>query len=197
MTYTQPGGITTKTGVECKYVEEGNLAKNDVMPNINALADLKRAEKIQNAVIITTNGFSKDIWDSAEQNKIKLVTFRQLQHEILNLDTYLDNLIKRYDEDELSKYYVELRAKEDEKTDKEPFEIENYVYDWIKNEKTNHMSILGEYGTGKTSFCRKLAHDLAQKYKEDKLSSRSNLDKFKRLLKGNEYSSTNYRSINQ
>ena len=27
LTYTQPGGIPTKTAVECKYVNDGNLVK--------------------------------------------------------------------------------------------------------------------------------------------------------------------------
>jgi Holliday junction resolvase-like predicted endonuclease len=41
LTYTMPGGIKTKTAVECKYVGEGNLGKNDAMDNINALRDFE------------------------------------------------------------------------------------------------------------------------------------------------------------
>ena len=52
LVYTMPGGIKAKTAVECKYVGAGNLKKNDVMDNINAIADLKRNYKIQNSIII-------------------------------------------------------------------------------------------------------------------------------------------------
>ncbi|MGD2249117.1 MAG: NACHT domain-containing protein [Candidatus Methanofastidiosia archaeon] len=50
--------------------------------------------------------------------------------------------------------------------------IDAYVSEWIDDDKKNHLSILGEYGTGKTTFCRKFTHDLAVQYKKDPLNSR-------------------------
>lgn len=173
LTYTMPGGIKTITAVECKYIEEGNLKKNDVMDNINSLSDLKRNGEVQNLIIVTTNGFAKDIWDTAKANKIQLLTFRELQHQILKLDLYLNRLIKDYDNDELSKYYIKLIAQDDEKMPKNIFDpLDKYVHEWINDCESNHLSILGEYGTGKTSFCRKFARDLAVKYNQDKLNNR-------------------------
>ena len=173
LTYTMPGGIKTKTAVECKYVEKGNLRKNDVMPNVNALSDLKRHDEVQNLIIVTTNGFAKDVWETAKVNKIQLLIFRELQHQILKLDQYLDRLIKDFETDEISKYYIDLVAQDDEKTPKEIFDpIDEYINKWIADDNINHISILGEYGTGKTSFCRKFAHDLAIRYNKDPLSNR-------------------------
>ena len=173
LTYTMPGGIKTKTAVECKYVEKGNLKKNDVMHNVNALSDLKRNDEVQNLIIVTTNGFAKDVWDTAKVNKIQLLIFRELQHQILKLDQYLDRLIKDFETDEVSKYYIDLVAQDGEKTPKEIFDpIDEYINKWIADDNINHISILGEYGTGKTSFCRKFAHDLAIRYNKDPLSNR-------------------------
>jgi WD40 repeat protein len=173
LTYTMPGGIKTKTAVECKYVEKGNLEKNNVIENINSLINLKISGEVQNLIIITTNGFAKDIWDTAKANQIQLLTFRELQHQILKLDQYLDRLIKNYETDELSKYYIDLIAQDDEKMPTKIFEpMDDYVNQWTNDETTNHLSILGEYGTGKTSFCRKLAHDLAMRYNKDPLNNR-------------------------
>ncbi|MFX1564020.1 MAG: restriction endonuclease, partial [Promethearchaeota archaeon] len=172
-TYTMPGGIETKTAVECKYVEKGDLKKNDVMDNINALVDLKRNDVVQNLIIVTTHGFAKDVWDTAEANKIKLLTFRELQHQILKLDQYLDYLIKDFEMDELSEYYIDLVAQDEEKMPERIFDpIDDYAMEWIGNDESNHLSILGEYGTGKTSFCRKFAHDLAIRYNEYPLNNR-------------------------
>jgi hypothetical protein len=173
MGYDLPGGIKTKTAVECKYIEKGNLRKNIVMDNVNALSDLKRNDEVQNLIIVTTNGFAKDIWDTSEKNKIHLLTFRELQHQILKLDQYLDRLIKDFENDEISKYYIDLVAQEDEKTPGKIFEpMDKYITKWIVDAKINHVSILGEYGTGKTSFCRKFAHDLAIEYNKDPLNNR-------------------------
>jgi hypothetical protein len=61
LSYTMPGGIESKTAVECKYVKRGNLRLNSVKNNMHALVDLKRNEEVQHLVVVTTNGFSKDI----------------------------------------------------------------------------------------------------------------------------------------
>jgi hypothetical protein len=173
LTYTLPGGIKTKTAVECKYIEKGNLRKNIVMDNVNALSDLKRNDEVQNLIIVTTNGFAKDVWDTSEKNKIQLLTFRELQHQILKLDQYLGRLIKDFENDEISKYYIDLVAQEDEKTPGKIFDpMDEYITKWLADAKINHVSILGEYGTGKTSFCRKFAHDLAIEYNKDPLNNR-------------------------
>ena len=79
---------------------------------------------------------------------------------------YINYLIEDFEKDELSKYYVDLKA---EKKDGEKIKtfnsIDNYINEWLTKEDKNQISILGEYGTGKTSFCRKYAHDMAIKYK--------------------------------
>lgn len=162
LSYVEPGGIESKTAVECKYVGKGNLRLNDVKDNIYALVDLKRNDEVQHLVIVTTNGFAKDIWDTARANKIELLTLRQLQHQIVNFNQYLDFLIRDFETDELSKYYIEIIAQDDEKMPTEVFDpVDTYVTSWINDKEKNHLSILGEYGTGKTTFCRKFAHDLA------------------------------------
>ncbi|ODS38177.1 MAG: hypothetical protein A7316_00320 [Candidatus Altiarchaeales archaeon WOR_SM1_86-2] len=171
--YTMPGGIKAKTAVECKYVEKGNLKKNDAMDNINAQIDLKRNDEVQNLTIVTTNGFAKAIWDTTKANKIPPLTFRELQHQISNIDPYLEHIINLYESDEISKYYVDFTAQDDEKEPREVFDpIDNYINNWLSADEINHISILGEYGTGKTSFCMKLAHDMAEKYKKDPLNNR-------------------------
>ena len=47
LTYSMPGGTKTKTAVECKYVEKGNLKKNTVIKNILALADLREMTRFR------------------------------------------------------------------------------------------------------------------------------------------------------
>ncbi|MBU7028786.1 MAG: NACHT domain-containing protein [Theionarchaea archaeon] len=173
LAYIIPGGIKTKIAVECKYVEKGNITKNSVMNNINALIDLKRNNIVQHLIIVTNNGFAKDIWDTAEVNDIQLLTFRELQHRIVNFDQYLDRLIKDFETDELSEYYIDPIVQDDEKVPREIFDLsERYINKWIKTDEINHLSILGEYGIGKTTFCRKLAHDLAVRYRKDPLNNR-------------------------
>jgi hypothetical protein len=169
LTYNLPGGIKTKTAVECKYVKSGNLRKNDVMNNIYALVDLMRNDEVHTAIICTTNGFSKELWKTAKTNKIQLLTFSELQHRILKLDNYINTLINNYETDEISGYYIDLFAQDLNSQSKL---LDKFVTEWIENNAVNHLSILGEYGTGKTSFCKKFIHDLALMYKKNPLKHR-------------------------
>ena len=172
LTYTQPGGINTKTAIECKYVENGNLQKNDVMENINALVDIKRNDEVDNLIIVTTNGFAKGIWATAKKNNIQLLTYRELKHHIIKFDIYLAQIIEDYEKDELYEYFVDLCVQDSERNPINTSPVEEYINRWMKNNDINHISILGEYGTGKTSICRKIAHDFALKYLKEPLNNR-------------------------
>jgi len=183
LSYTMPGGIKANTAVECKYVEAGNLKKNDAMDNINAMADLKRNDKVQNLIIITTNGFAKDIWDTARNNNIQLLTIRELQGKIINFESYIDRviydfehwdeykdgqrkpIIELFERANLHKYYVHLRCRDSNGLVYDP--IDKYIEDWISKDDKNHITLLGDYGTGKSSFLLYLTYILAKSCEDD------------------------------
>ena len=132
LTYTQPGGIVTKTAVECKYKERGNLRKNDFIKNLEAYIDLRRNNIVQSIITITTNGFAKDIWDSSKANNIQLLTYHELEHRILNMDLYVERIINEYKSDEISNYYIEQSAQDAEKEYKEIYyPLNNYIDKWL------------------------------------------------------------------
>ena len=48
--------------------------------------------------------------------------------------------------------------------------IDSFVHNWINNTAHNFLIIVGEYGTGKTTYCRYLTHQLADHYLNKKES---------------------------
>jgi predicted NACHT family NTPase len=44
--------------------------------------------------------------------------------------------------------------------------ISNYVDQWMEDTDGEHLSLLGEFGTGKSWFAFKYAHDMVAKYRE-------------------------------
>ncbi len=193
LTYIQPGGITTKTAVECKYVNNGNLSLTEFRKNLTAMMNIRQNKKVDTLVYLTTNGFAKNISSAANENEIKLLTFQELEHNILQIDPFIDSIIQSFEKDDISNYYVDIIAHSGNnnispkpimtkintkrtvsKTKKtEVYDpLDDFICTWLNDKMNNHISILGEYGTGKTSFCRKLAHDLAKKYKVDRFNNR-------------------------
>ncbi len=45
--------------------------------------------------------------------------------------------------------------------------IDDYINKWINNNSQNFLAIMGEYGTGKTTLCRHLAHQISTYYFDD------------------------------
>lgn len=181
-----PGGLSTKTAVECKFKEKGNLTKNEAMDNINALRDIRANNEVQNLLIITTNGFAKDLWGAAEANNIKLITVDELQIEVINLNSYIDKIIYDFENfveysdgqrkpiidlfqrANLYKYYIDLKCRDSNNNIYEP--IDKYIEDWLNKENRNHITILGDYGTGKSSFLLYMTYVFAKSFKENPFS---------------------------
>ena len=103
--------------------------------------------------------------------------------QIINFDTYLHDLIELFQktdprlpgEPPLGSYYVgpkgQLSTEISGSSEEHIEDIPEYVQRWISKSSGPHLAILGEYGTGKTSLCRKLAHDLAiEHFRTDGLS---------------------------
>jgi len=164
-------GVEIKIAVECKYVGgKNNLRKNDAMESINNLVDLRNKNLINKILIVTTNGFSKTLAVTAEDNDISLITFNQLLRQEINFIPYLKSLINNFENDELSKFYVEQNIVDRKTSEVHP--ISKTLNDMLKNPEINLISILGEYGIGKTSFCKKLAYNMAKNYIENPLNAR-------------------------
>jgi len=166
--YPVPGSSVVRLAVECKYVTEGPLYKKDVIDNINNLLNLRLKNKVQHIMVVTTNSFSKELSYQQEENGVQLVTLRQLQSTALDFTPYLEDLVGAFDRDDFARYYVDLSGEtvtRDASTGKETrmeyTPIDKYVSDWLKSPGRNVLVVLGEYGTGKTTLCAKLARDAA------------------------------------
>jgi len=86
-------------------------------------------------------------------------------HKVFEIyDYYLQSIIREYSRSDLSEYYVDLKLID--KYGNKAVSSHKCINDWIEYVKEySNILLLGEFGSGKTSFCRKLAHDFAEKAK--------------------------------
>ncbi|MCP4537277.1 MAG: NACHT domain-containing protein [Chloroflexi bacterium] len=92
---------------------------------------------------------------------------------------YFDYLSALVEESDIPRYYVDLGCHK-KKTDEEGREaardtypvIDAYIDDWLSERGKLHVSILGEFGTGKTWFCRHYAYRQLQRYLDDPIKER-------------------------
>jgi hypothetical protein len=92
---------------------------------------------------------------------------------------YIDALRALVEKDNIPELYVDLacfKQEMDEKgqeKDKDKHDsLDSYIDLWLKERGKVHISLLGEFGTGKTWFCRHYAYRQLQRYLEDPANER-------------------------
>ena len=168
--------------VECKH-EAKNINQMARVYEFQALLQEAREQnKAESTEIITLKPWSAQAKGVASGSGVKLYTYTQKLAQLMNFDQYLASIIDDFETDELSKYYIDLNAEkrfsgegfkilEKSFLEEEPeilSPVDDYITNWQKEEAPrNRIAILGEFGSGKTSFCRHYAYELAKKYREN------------------------------
>jgi predicted NACHT family NTPase len=111
-------------------------------------------------------------------------------HDFENFDEYSQGerlpVVENLARCDLFKFYVDLNCyyidKDEDKEDIDDSKeqrssvttasLDGFISEWLDNPKRNYLCVLGDYGTGKSSFCLHLSYILARKYKENPIGSR-------------------------
>lgn len=163
--------------VECKDEKHTRAQNQRVMEFAGLLGTARKANEADSATIITRNHWSDQAKGFAQQSGIELITYDQKLAQLIDFTEYLRILVDRFEktnferpgEAPLAQYYVDLEAQSS--TGKGP--LDKYVHNWLDQRDTQkQLAVLGEYGTGKTAYCYKLAHDLASSWLAQPCSGR-------------------------
>jgi hypothetical protein len=94
---------------------------------------------------------------------LQVFTFTDLQNSMMNFDDYLMHLIKSFDDNGLSSYYMETF------TDDRQNLHEDVVVPWLCSSTTaTPLAVFGGYGIGKSSYAKRLASWLADRALKDR-----------------------------
>jgi uncharacterized protein YjbI with pentapeptide repeats len=92
---------------------------------------------------------------------------------------YVDSINKMVENDKIPEYYVDLSCYKEIIDDEgnvcsiDRYEnIDEYIDKWLKERGKNHISLLGEFGTGKTWFCRHYTYRQMDRFFKDPIKER-------------------------
>jgi hypothetical protein len=104
---------------------------------------------------------------------VVLYTLDELIEEDVNFDRYFEWLDTQVQVADIDRLYVplavtvkELDASGGGQSESTYEDIARYVDQWLEDSDGEHLSLLGEFGTGKSWFALKYAHDMVTKYRE-------------------------------
>jgi formylglycine-generating enzyme required for sulfatase activity len=157
---TPKGAFARPVAVVCK---EGVIARDDV----EGLVEEVKSQELGGGVLVTHTRISPAATECAAETEgvVRAFTLDGFYRELIDFEPYVRTLVRDYEASELSSYYVDLGCRSDDGSTYKP--MDDYVDRWLDDPTRNHISILGDYGTGKTSFCRQYAAGLGRRWLDD------------------------------
>lgn len=116
-------------------------------------------------LLVSANGFTAEARGHAADLPILLKTYDELLDQLINLGPYNATLIQDVAGQTIERLYVEQDVYPDENP--QPVALFEYVDRWMADAESTFLTILGDYGTGKTWFTRMQAYRQAQKLRGD------------------------------
>ncbi|MDY7041673.1 MAG: restriction endonuclease, partial [Chloroflexota bacterium] len=145
---------------------------------VGALADAVRGQGFSEGWAIADLRVASPVRALAEENAA-LRVFNLAEFMRLTFGPYFDALTKLVEESHIPECYVDLScckivtdAEGREVRRERSAVIDDYIDDWLKERSRLHISILGEFGTGKTWFCRHYAYHRLARYLADPVHER-------------------------
>jgi len=159
------GALSRPSAVVCK---EGPVSAQDV----KALLANVNAQGLSGGVLVTHTRVTPAACDRAAGTGglVRAFTLDAFYRELIDFEPYVRQLVAGYDDSDLATYYVDLGCRTGDGSEIKP--MDGYLDAWLDDPTRNHISILGDYGTGKTSFCRQYAAELGRRWLADPDRSR-------------------------
>lgn len=174
------GPLITRIIVECKYSEKRRSVSIDDVENfVSRVIVLRTQDLIDSGMLITNTAFSRHAKSIIKHNFIELLTLDELYCRIYNFRPYLTSLIETFERSKLHGVYINpfmlpldptINMQSDQTfstafdTDITPIDMSKFFSRWVKNKEGGRICLLGDYGSGKTSFCQWYAVQQAKKH---------------------------------
>lgn len=150
----------------------GEISKIDV-ESLDRLLD----RKIPQGWLISDRRVSQNArLRASEDSALEVFTLKEFLRQKV-WGQYFDKLKSMVEKEQIPDLYVDIGCYkeriENERTLKEEYtSLDNYINDWLTERGKTHISLLGEFGTGKTWFCKHYAYFQLKRYLEDPVKQR-------------------------
>lgn len=156
--------------------EDGELLEKnikDIFIELSSYYTILNPEKV---IVVSNVRASANALAFAKTKRITIIKKESLLNQLVNFTSYVEENIKEFLESDLGKYYISQTG-----SDIEDYEsiklssfdeylhrpLSNYVDDLFFKHKKRRIALLGNFGVGKTSFCKFYFYHLLLQYKED------------------------------
>jgi len=113
-------------------------------------------------ILVASVGFGADVERLSATEDLELLTISELEQSVIDFRVYVRDLVVELERDPSLAHYVEPRILREHRPREEAAAA--LLDSWLRDPEINHLTLLGDYGTGKTTLLRATALRLARRY---------------------------------
>lgn len=148
--------------VECKAKAEP-VSVRDFDSFIGRVESVRRqGAPGMNGLFVTTTGFAKAVRAQAAALGVELMVADELERSLLNVSPIITGQLEELQRDRGVENFVEARLRDDGRSHSEP--AGPAIRRWLEDSDKNQLTLLGDFGTGKTTLLRRLTVELAEEF---------------------------------
>jgi hypothetical protein len=158
-------GGTDRIAIEAKDFT-GNLPVADVQEFTHAYSGIVRSGHADRGLLVTRGDVTpqgRDAIEAARGDRLKHLTWQGFQRAVFGPDDYLNALINEHKRAGIDNFYISPRTEAGD-------DLMTLVDDWMAEPAPPPLVILGDYGSGKSTFAQTLARLLAEQSVADPLA---------------------------
>ena len=154
-------GFTDKLGIR---VLEGNVSDAGLAETVKRIEELAIDRDVDKAIVLVTDTAERRIPAS---RSVRVLTFKQLRRSLHPVAAYLEQEIERYEDSAIHRnhWYISLKGRNEKLRNQ--FVLEEHIDAWLANdEDVNRLTVLGDFGTGKTTTAKRVFWAQARRHLE-------------------------------
>lgn len=159
-------GLRVNIAVECKHREKAAVSNTDIHEFLNAYNASRERLNLAHGIVVTNTRFSRQAHEAINQHSaFRLLTFSNLEDELLGAHAYLNSAAKHY-RSHLKSRFIDLSADSQtpEGTSEVVPQIVQHLASRIATEDQLFAVVLGDFGSGKTTVAEQLHQACAEAY---------------------------------
>ena len=156
--------VTHRFLVECKN-HNSNISVNQIRLFSEIVSCITTREKPCSGLYVASNGFTKEAKIFANKVNVTLITLADLFDMSLSSSQIVNRIIQKFEEDDLSQKYIALSCQVAEHSSGTIYKpVDKFIDNFLHTTKRTGAIILGNFGTGKTSFSKHYSYSLAKRF---------------------------------
>jgi len=152
-----------QSGAQIRRVLTSYTSRAPRPAELEALYQATQTYRVDEGILLAREPIPAETDQAARARSLQAYGREDFIDHLANFQPHLARLRADYEESAIESYFVPLKVREERagETEPEARDLDGFIDQWLAAPERNHLSLLGDFGTGKTWFCRRLAGAMA------------------------------------